>query len=255
MSTLRLSIVIFIILECLVLYLCFELTKWLVKPVTDIFNKQKQFIYDASHELKTPLAVIMASADNLESNLEEKKWLNNIKSESDRMNKLVTNLLELARSENMIEQHNYCAINLSKIVEISVLTFESLIFENDLRIEYDISKDIVIMGDSDKLKELIGILLDNAIKHSYAKSKIVVKLFKEKDGINLIVQNRGKAIPPSDYDKIFERFYRSDESRKRSDNRYGLGLAIAKNIALAHKGKISVSCGGGYTTFKIVFKK
>jgi len=254
-STLRLSLLLFIILEGLALYISLELTKWLVKPVDEAFEKQKQFIYDASHELKTPLAVIMASAETLENNLNEVKWLNNIKSETNRMSKLVTNLLELAKSENGMEKTNYCDVNLSKITEKTVLTFESLIYENDLKLEYQITKDIYIVGNSDKLQELIEILLDNAIKHSYLKSKIVVKLTKEKDYIFLVVQNRGKAIPLEERDKIFERFYRSDEARNRSDNRYGLGLAIAKNIVTSHNGKINVECSRGYTRFKIIFKK
>jgi len=254
-AALRLSIGIFIILECLVLYLSLKLTKWLVKPVDETFQKQKQFIYDASHELKTPLAVIIASADNLENNFDEKKWLNNIKSEADRMNKLVTNLLELAKAENDLEKSNYSEVDLSKITEMTALTFESLFYERDLKFDYQITDNIKIIGSSDKIQELIGILLDNAIKHSYSKSKINLTLSKEKDQIILLVKNRGKEIPESEREKIFERFYRSDESRNRGDNRYGLGLAIAKNIVEVHKGKITVQCADSYTTFKVIFKK
>ena len=108
--------------------------------------------------------------------------------------------------------------------------------------------------NSVQIKQLIAILLDNAIKHSEENGEINVFLGKQKNDIVLSVSNKGKEIPKEIRDKIFERFYRADESRHRESNRYGLGLAIAKNIVVNHNGKISVDCVGGYTTFKVVFK-
>ena len=251
----RMSLLIFILLEILIIYVSNILTKWLTKPVIESFSKQKQFIVDASHELKTPLAIITASAESLEMEPTEKKWLDNIKSESERMNKLVTDLLDLAKSENMEIKEKYNINNLSKIIEKTSLTFESLIYENKLEIEDNIDKDIMFSCNPDKIRELLGILIDNAIKHSTKNSKITVNLYKDKNNIILEVKNKGKEITKEDQEKIFDRFYRVDESRNRSDNRYGLGLSIAKNIVTSHNGKIFVNCKNGYTTFKVIFKQ
>lgn len=253
-SLLRFSVLIFILLEVLAGYISIMLTRWLVKPVEEAFNKQRQFVFDASHELKTPLAVIIASAEMLEKNPKEKKWLSNIKSEADRMNKLVINLLELAKTESLPSKLKYSTVNLSKETERSILTFEGLVFEKNLEIDYDIEDNIEFSCDLDKIKELLSILLDNAIKHSYDNAKIRVNLFKEKENIILEVINNGDDIPKDKQNKIFERFYRVDEARNRNENRYGLGLAIAKNIVDIHQGKISVTSSNNYTTFKVIFK-
>lgn len=251
----RMSLLIFILLEILNIYISNRLTKWLTKPVIASFDKQKQFIVDASHELKTPLSVIIASAEALEENPKEKKWLNNIKSEAERMNKLVIDLLDLAKSENIDDKQNYNINNLSKIIEKTSLTFESLVYENKLELETNIEDDIMYKCDSDKIKQLLGILLDNAIKHSTDNSKIFVNLYKNKNNITLEVKNKGKEISKEDQEKIFDRFYRADVSRNRNENRYGLGLAIAKNIVKNYNGKISVNCKDGYTAFKVMFKQ
>lgn len=253
-SLLRFSVLIFILLEVLAGYISIMLTRWLVRPVEEAFNKQRQFVFDASHELKTPLAVIIASAEMLEKNPKEKKWLSNIKSEADRMNKLVINLLDLAKTESLPSKLKYSTVNLSKETERSTLTFEGLVFEKGLEIDYDIEDNIEFSCDLDKIKELLSILLDNAIKHSYDNTKIRVNLFKEKENIILEVINNGDDIPKDKQNKIFERFYRVDEARNRNENRYGLGLAIAKNIVDIHQGKISVTSSNNYTTFKVIFK-
>ena len=255
LSSLNLSIILFIFFEIIIIYFSHYLTKWLVKPVEDSFIKQKRFICDASHELKTPLSVVMASADMLDENPNETKWLNNIKSESERMNKLVINLLELAKSEDLNEKEVFNNINLSKLIETSVLSFESLAFENGIKLTYLIEENVMFNCNSDRIRELLGILLDNAIKHTIDNENINVKMYKDKDYIIIEVKNKGKEIDKKDREKIFERFYRADESRNRNDNRYGLGLSIAKNIVTNHKGKISVNCADGYTTFKVKFKK
>lgn len=244
------SIIIILLLECFIVIISKLLTNWLAEPVEESFEKQKNFIYDASHELKTPIAVILASAESLEKSPKEKKYLNNIKSETERMDNLVKKLLELSRTEK-IHNNDLSIENLSKIVENRSLTFESLAFEQDINIESEITKDILYKCDSEQIKEVVNILVDNAIKHSEKKSTIKIKLYKEKNNIILDVINKGKEIPISEREKIFDRFYRGDKSRNRKENRYGLGLAIAKNIIENYNGKISVNCKNGYTTFTI----
>lgn len=252
-SMLYFSIFVMAISEVLIFFISRQLTKILVKPAEESFLKQKQFIADASHELKTPLAVIMASADNAIKNKNETKWLNNIQSESERMNKLITSLLDLSKIES--KEEHFEEVNLSKLVEKSILTLESLMYEKDIKLEYNIDDNIMFNSNSDEMKQLLSILLDNAIKHSDKNGKIIVDLHKDNTKINLSIKNKGKSIKKGDEEKIFERFYRSDESRNRNDNRYGLGLAIAKSIVIKHNGVISASSSKEYTTFRIIFKK
>ena len=253
-SLLKTSILIFVLIEIIIIILTVEITRWIIKPVIESFNKQKQFVADASHELKTPIAVIMSNAEALEKEPEENKWLNNIKSEADRMNELVTSLLDLARLEEGKDKEVQQEENLSKIVEMSVLTFESLMYENKIKLQYDIQKDIKAKCNSSQMKQLVAILIDNAIKHSEADGEINIVLKKQKNDVLMTVSNKGKEIPKEIQEKIFERFYRADESRNRDTNRYGLGLAIAKNMVENHNGKISVESEKGITTFKVVLK-
>ena len=249
------SILVFITLETIQVIISLNITKRIVKPVNEAFIRQKQFIYDASHELKTPIAIISASTEMLEKNPKEKKWLENIKTENNRMNKLVISLLDLSKSENIKENEVYTNVNLSKVIKNKALTFESLIYENSLELDVDVVNDIMFNCNEDRIKELLSILMDNAIKHSLPNSQITVKLSKEKNNIYLSVKNKGKEIPVSEREKIFERFYRLDKSRNRDDNRYGIGLSIAKNIVINHNGTISVNCKDGYTTFIVNFKQ
>ena len=249
------SILVFITLETIQVIISLNITKRIVKPVNEAFIRQKQFIYDASHELKTPIAIISASAEMLDKNPKEKKWLDNIKTENNRMNKLVISLLDLSKSENIKENEVYTNANLSKVIKNKALTFESLIYENSLELDVDVVNDIMFNCNEDRIKELLSILMDNAIKHSLPNSQITVKLSKEKNNIYLSVKNKGKEIPISEREKIFERFYRLDKSRNRDDNRYGIGLSIAKNIVINHNGTISVNCKDGYTTFMVNFKQ
>lgn len=253
LQLLKTTLILFIILEIIIIYISNKLTSWIVKPVIETFNKQKQFVADASHELKTPLSVIIASAEALENDPSEVKWLDNIKSESERMNDLVTDLLEMAKTENGIKEH-YVVENFSKIVEMSILTFESIIFEKNIKLDYNIQENIILLCNSNQIKQLLSILIDNAIKHCSLNGEIIISLKKEKGNIVLNVTNQGKEIPKQERENIFERFYRVDESRNRNENRYGLGLSIAKNIVTNHDGTIHVNCENGYTTFKVIIK-
>ncbi len=253
LNNLRNSLIIFIILEIIIIYISKLISNWIVKPIIETFNKQKDFIADASHELKTPLSVIMASSEALRENPKEIKWLNNIQNESLRMNNLIIDLLDLARVEN---DNNIVLSdgNLSHAIELSVLTFEGRAYEKNIKLEYNIEPDIMIKMNENSIRQVIEILLDNAIKHSKEKGKVIVNL-KKNNNIILTVSNYGEEIPKGEEEKIFERFYRIDKSRNRNENRYGLGLAIAKNIIELHNGKISATSDNGMTTFKIVLKK
>ena len=251
MLSLRLSIFLFIIAELVTFFISALLSKWIIKPVIETFQKQKDFVADASHELKTPLAVIMASAEALEKD-NDKKWIYNIQNESERINNLITNMLDLSKIENNTIMEE---VNISKTIEKTVLTLESLMFEHNIKLDYNIEENIIFKCNNEEIKQLATILLDNAIKHSHKNSKIIVNFKNEKGTITFDVTNKGDEIPSGEEEKIFERFYRVDKSRNRNENRYGLGLAIAKSITLKHNGEISAKSKNGHTTFKVIFKK
>ena len=249
------SLVILLVIEIVIYYASKVLTERITKPAQESFEKQKDFIADASHELKTPLAVIMASSDELKSDKKNKQYVDNIKYESERMNNLIKSLLDLSKLENGVSIANYKEENISKIIERVCLTFEAIAFENNVTIETNIEKDIKLKCSKDEMERLISIILDNAIKHSYKDSSIKVNLEKDKNSISLDIINVGDPIKAGDEEKIFERFYRADKSRKRDSNRYGLGLAIAKNIVINHNGTIKAYSKDSLTTFKINLKK
>ena len=253
LKSLESTFLIFIFSETIIFLISKLITEWITKPVRESFEKQKQFIADASHELKTPLSVILASSEAFEDNPKEKKWLINIKEEANRMNLLITDLLELAKTEQ--KNINLKDGDLSKVVELSTLTFEGKAFENNIKIDYDIAPNIKIKMSENSIKQLVEILLDNAVKHSIEKSTINISLREDSNQVELLVKNKGDKIPKGEEEKIFERFYRVDKARNRDSNRYGLGLAIAKNIVLNHNGKISAYSSDDTTTFKVLFKK
>ena len=249
------SLIFLFISEIIIYFISLIMTKWITKPALESFNKQKDFIADASHELKTPLAVIMASSDELKTDKKNAKYVENIKYESERMNTLITSLLDLSKLENGVSKDSYKNENISKIVEKTCLTFESVAFENNISIDTNIEKDIMFKCSKIEMEKLISIIIDNAIKHSYKDSSIIVNLNSNKNNINIEITNYGDPIKSGDEEKIFERFYRGDKSRNRESNRYGLGLAIAKNIVINHNGTIKASSSNGKTTFKINLKK
>ena len=251
---LLISLSLFILFEVIVYLISMILTSWIIKPVIRSFEAQKEFIADASHELKTPLSVIMASSEALEDNPNEVKWLNNIKSEANRMNILIKNLLELASFEKK-ETYVLKEDDLSKVVYLAVLTFDAKAYESDIKLESKIDSNIKFNFDTYSINELVEILIDNALKHSDKKSTIVVSLKEQGNNIILTVTDTGDIIPKEEEEKIFERFYRLDKSRSRKENRYGLGLAIARNIVEKHNGKIVASSNNNLTEFKVLFKK
>ena len=167
------------------------------------------------------------------------------------MNNLIIDLLDLAKTENGNIDLSMC--NLSKVVELSVLTFEGRAFEKNIKLDYNIEENINMKMNENMIKQVMEILLDNAIKHSKEKGKVEVSL-KNNNGIELIVINQGDPIPEGEEEKIFDRFYRADKSRNRDENRYGLGLAIAKNIITLHKGTIKAFSKNGKLLFRLTLK-
>lgn len=247
------SLIIFGVGEILIFLITKKITDWLIKPVEESFTKQKDFIANASHELKTPLSVIIASIDCITMDKKNEKWLNNIKNESEKMTNLITRLLDLSKSEN-IKKENFQPHNISKIIEKRALVFESLAYEKNVTISTNIKSNVIFNCSATDIDELLSIIIDNAISHSDKNSNIKINLYQDKANITIEVINKGEAISKEEKDKIFERFYRLDKSHNRESNRYGLGLSIAKNIVDTHNGTIKAFSDKGYTTFVINFK-
>lgn len=221
----------------------------IVKPLERNYQKQKQFVSDAGHELKTPISVVSTNAELLSREIGENQWLQNIQYENQRMGILVGQLLDLARTENISEQTEQ--IDLSHLVAGEALPFESVAFEQGLTLHTHIEEQICLQGNSNQLRQLTSILLDNAIRHSTPPGNIILTLRKEHNQIKLAVTNSGAPIPEKQQKQIFERFYRMDSVRNSQDNHYGLGLAIAKGIVSAHRGHIEVSCDEGLVEFRV----
>lgn len=241
-----------IVLSLLIIYsISKKLSELIVKPVEETLEKQKQFISDASHELKTPLAVIEANADVLENEVGKNKWLTYIQNEINSMDKLINELLLLAKTENVDNIKTYKKFDLSKEVKIIISVFESMAYEKNVKINTNIQKDVIMNGNKEDIKHILSTLIDNAIKHTEAKNNVTIELSKEKNEIVLQVKNVGEPIPEAEREKIFERFYRIDKSRNRSEKRYGLGLAIAKSTVDKYNGKIEVICKDGVTNFRV----
>lgn len=232
--------------------LTFFLSRFVTEPAREALLREKQFISDASHELKTPLGAISINAQMLDGQYPENLYVKNIVSESGRMGQLIERLLTLARLEEqeMIAKER---ISLTEITEEMFLTFESVAFEKKLDYRYQVDEGIHIMGNADELRQLLAILIDNAIKNTEEPGMVRICCKSSRGNAVLSVENTGQGIAPEDIPHVFERFYTSDHSRK--GNSFGLGLAIAKTIAEHYGGKITVFSTQGKTTeFTVSFR-
>lgn len=236
-----------------VLLLSWIYSKKIVAPLELNDTKQKQFISDAGHELKTPISVISANSDILLAEIGDNKWLDNIRYENEKMSQLVRELLDLMRAEKSSAVR--ARLDLSNLVSGEVLPWESVAFEKGLTIKSDIEDGIFVLGDKNRLKQLISILIDNAIEHASSGKEILVRLYPSKKNAVLSVINPGEPIPDETQGRLFDRFYRVDDARKDSNGHYGLGLAIAKAVTNSHNGTISVNCYDGLVEFKVIIPK
>ena len=245
------SIIALIISVIIIYIIAKKVAEFMVKPVKETFEKQKQFISDASHELKTPLAVVEANADVLENEIGANKWLKYIQNEVQSMDKLVNELLLLAKIENVDILQEKTVFDLSKETEIIVSMFESMAYEKEVVLSAEIKENIMLNGSKEDIEHILFTLVDNAIKHTEKGNKVIASLNSEKNTIIIQVKNQGREIPKEERENIFERFYRIDKSRNRKEKRYGLGLAIAKGIVEKYDGNISVLYKDGFTIFKV----
>ena len=236
-----------------VLFACsYVLSGAVTRPVDRAWQQQKQFLSDASHELKTPLTVILSSAELLEQSAapEQKQYVDNVRAESHRMKRLVEDMLTLSRVERGGEHLPDTTADLSDAAADAALRFEPVAYEAGHTLSYDIAPGLLVRGDSGKLEQAVAVLLDNAIK--YAAPGTEVRLDAARQGKNacLWVENEGDPIPADKLPHIFDRFYRADASRTDGGS-FGLGLPIARAIVEAHRGTLRCDSGGHTTRFTI----
>lgn len=226
------------------------LAKWMVRPVEQAWTQQRQFVADASHELKTPLTVIMTNAELLQSDMGDgqNRCIDSILTMSHQMRALVEHLLELARSDNGQAKMVFEQVDLSALAEDALLPFEAVFFEAGLTLESDIAPGITLTGSRQHLGQLLDILLDNAKKYAQGGTVRLVLHRQGRHHCRLSVSNQAEPMDKEALKNIFKRFYRMDTARSR-DGSFGLGLSIAENIVTAHGGKIWADYADGRITF------
>ncbi len=229
------------------------LARWIVRPMETAWEQQKQFAADASHELKTPLTVIITNAELLRSNKygEEKRtrFAESILTMAEQMRGLTESLLELARSDARTEIA-FEIVDFSELTADSALPFEPLFFEKGLTLRCETDKGITVKGSRSQLSRLTDILLDNALKYSYPNTEAVLSLKKRGNTCILSMESHGDTISKADLKNIFRRFYRADKVRGMNKS-YGLGLSIAENIVKEHGGRIYAESEGGVNRFYV----
>nr|WP_325230208.1 HAMP domain-containing sensor histidine kinase [uncultured Oscillibacter sp.] len=246
-SYLRIALAAFLLL----LGVSVILARWATEPVERAWGQQRQFLSDASHELKTPLTVILSNAELLSAlPLEERpaRWTDNILSESQQMKRLVEEMLTLARADNLAQSAVLAEVSLSDVAEDCALAFEPVAFEAGKPLEYHVAEGVTVLGDGGKLRRLVSILLDNAVKYGAEGGTITLALERTERQARLMVSNPGEPIPAEQLGRLFERFYRADASRGEKSG-FGLGLSIAAVIAQEHKGVLKAESGREGTRF------
>ncbi len=233
----------------------FLLAKIALRPVEESWKKQKQFVADASHELKTPISVIMANTDMLVAHKDESvesqmQWIENTQAEAKRMADLVADLLFLAKNDDgarvAMEE-----TDLSEVVSSTVLGYDAIFYENKKTFSYDIQQDIKLEGNGGQLKQVVTILLDNANKYSVGEGNIRLKLSSNGKHATLTLSNNCEQLSDEQLEHLFDRFYTVDPSRNKNNGGNGLGLSIAKMICQTHGGNITVACENGVITFTV----
>jgi len=238
----------------LLFLLSFLFSEKAIKPVRQAFEKQKQFVADASHELKTPLTIIGTNLDLIRSNSGEtvesqQKWLSYIGDQTTRMSRLVNDLLNLARMDDPSHALTLSKTDVSSLVRRALLYYEAPFYEKAIDVTADVSENAQTTADALALERLAGILLDNALKYTPKGGKVRVALAHEKTKLRLTVSNTHEGVDPKHVNHLFDRFYRVSPSRSQQTAGYGLGLAIAKSIAEQHGGRISARLAGEWIEF------
>lgn len=216
------------------------LSKRAIEPVIESAEKQKQFVTDAGHEIKTPLAIISANTEVLELYHGKNEWTASIHKQVNRLDTLVKSLLTLSKMEEEKIQLIFTEFSASELVWESVISFEALAKGQGKHFDVNIQPDLTVNGDESGFRQIVSILLDNAVKYTRDQGKISVTLQRQGKAVSLEVCNISDTLPEGDLNRLFDRFFRADPSRSQESGSYGIGLSIAKAIVQTHKGKIAV---------------
>ena len=230
-------LITFIIIVCVISVIAWLFSFWVFKPVEETLFKQRQFISDVSHELKTPVAIISANADVLKTT-SKNDYVNNISSQTKRMRFLVNDLLTLSSIDEGNLSLKKEIFSASETVLKALLPFDAVAFEKGKFLKFNVDDNLFVKGVSEDLVKICEILMDNAVKYAKTETEIIVSLKKEGKKTILSIFNRGCNVRSEDKERIFERFYRADESRARNLGGSGLGLSIAKSLSKRNKWKI-----------------
>ena len=228
-----------------------KLSCWLISPVEESVQSEKNFISNASHELKTPLSVIRANIELLEDEIGENKRLRYVDTETKRLISLVNQMLELVRLDAQHTKYTMQSFRVDEALLNVIYPMESVAFEKKIRMDIDVQEEMNLVGNEEEIQSLMSILLDNAISYTPRDGEIVIHAGIHSHKFHLIVANTGEPIPPQQCEKIFERFYRQDMARESTSNHMGLGLSIAESIVKKHHGKIHAQSAGGKNTFYV----
>ena len=247
-SLIRISVIVGLAVLMVLFVVVFFYSRAVARPAEEAISKQRLFVSEASHELKTPVTIISANADLLSDEIGENRWLDSIRRQSESMGRLVTGLLDLSRNDEMSSKESFKSFDLSRTVTNTLLSFDSIAYEHGKSISSEIEPDISYNGIEQKISQLVSILVDNAVKYADHETEISVKL-TQAGKPQLTVENMCSDFDVSKKDMLFERFYRSDESH--SGKGYGLGLPIAASIANIHNAAIEVSFEKGIVKFTV----
>lgn len=251
----KISIFIAIIAMIVVFIIVYLLSGKAIEPILRNFEKQKRFITDAGHELKTPLAAISANADVLTLTVGKNDSINRIKKQTRQLNALIQEMLTLAKLEDYEKKSEFSKVDLSLLMKDVILELEPIAENSNKKLLINIEDDICIFGDNFGLQHLISVLLDNAIKYCTDKGTITARLSRSGKKILMEIRNTGNVDGVEDLNRLFDRFYRADKSRSKATGGFGIGLSIAKAVVENHHGEISVQNNNGEVSFLVQFKE
>ena len=248
------TITVSTLLTCLITVIFAIASKRAVRPFEINYNRQKQFITDASHELKTPLAIISANAEVLQYKGDGNEWTQNIIDQTKHMGKLINQLLVLAKLDEVQEKSEKQEADLKLLLEETIESFEEVATQKKVTLKLHLEEGVTIRVNREQIAQLVSILTENAAKYVNDGGKIVWRLTKTQHGAVLVVKNTTEKELP-DTKRMFDRFYRSDSSRSSKTGGQGIGLSIAKKIVDSHKGSITAKAGDGMVTFRVSLPK
>lgn len=223
----------------LMLFMVMFLSKKAIFPIVENMERQKQFVTNAGHEIKTPLAVILANTEAMELYNGENKWSKNIREQTVRLNGLMKNLLLLAKMDESAAEIIKTEISFSELVSGNVRVFAEPLNLRSITLQTEIQPNVIIKANKEQISQLISILLDNASKYTNNRGTVIVRLQKSDKRIKLLIKNSCEKLLDTPPDKLFDRFYRDDKARTQKTGGYGIGLSVARSIVLANKGSIT----------------